>query len=155
MHDRLKSSAEDAQKEKNLKNVTEATIWERDAALWVAEGKVKEHEGARVLAEQRVADFEAKIGEMKLRLAEVERLIWARDKEVVDLKAAFEESEDKFYYMGFVNTKSSSDPVMFQSQRYDFCKGWMAAVNALGVLEESPFKIPKLIPYPEPLPPLV
>ena len=30
---------------------------------------------------------------------------------------------------------------MFQSRRYGFGEEWMAAVNALGVPEESPFRI--------------
>jgi len=29
----------------------------------------------------------------------------------------------------------------------------MAAITSLGVLEESPFRNPEQIPYPEPLPP--
>lgn len=46
------------------------------------------------------------MGEMELSLAEVESLISARDKEVIDLKVALEESEDKFYDMGFADAKS-------------------------------------------------
>lgn len=81
------------------------------------------------------------MGEMELSLAEVESLISARDKEVIDLKVALEESEDKFYDMGFADAKSWSELVMFQSRRYGFGKGWMATVNALGIPEESPFRI--------------
>lgn len=78
---------------------------------------------------------------MELSLAEVESLISARDKEVIDLKVALEESEDKFYDMGFADAESWSEPVMFQSWRYGFGEGWMATVNALGIPEESPFRI--------------
>ena len=46
------------------------------------------------------------MGEMELSLAEVESLISVRDKEVIDLKVALEESEDKFYDMGFADTES-------------------------------------------------
>ena len=95
------------------------------------------------------------MGEMELSLAEVESLISARDKEVIDLKVALEESEDKFYDMGFADAESSSKPVMFQTRRYGFGEGWMAAVNALGVPEKSPFKILEQIPYTKPPPPPV
>lgn len=95
------------------------------------------------------------MGEMELRLAEAGSLISTRDKEVVDLKVALEEREDKFYDMGFADAEGSSEPVMFQSRRYGFGKGWMAAANALGVLKESLFRILEQIPYPEPSPLLV
>ena len=74
---------------------------------------------------------------------------------MAELKVELEESEDKFYDMGFIDVKNLSELVMYQSRRYGFNKGWMAAVNAMGVLEESPFKIPKQIPYPEAPSPLV
>lgn len=95
------------------------------------------------------------MGEMELRLAEAGSLISTRDKEVVDLKVALEEREDKFYDMGFADAEGSSEPVMFQSRQYGFGKGWMAAANALGVQKESPFRILEQIPYPEPSPPPV
>jgi len=86
---------------------------EKDATLWVAEGKVQEHEGAYLLAKQKAANLEAKMSKMELRLAEAESLISSRDKEVVDLKAALEESKDKFYDMGFADVEGSSELVMF------------------------------------------
>ena len=55
------------------------------------EGRAKESEGARTLAEQRVVDLEAKLGKIELRLVEAESVISAKDKEVVDLKVAVEE----------------------------------------------------------------
>ena len=108
-----------------------------------------------MLAKQRATNLKVKLGEMELRLAEAESIISARDKEVAELKVELEESEDKFYDMGFTDVKNLSELVMYQSRRYGFNKGWMAAVNAMGVLEESLFKIPKQIPYPEPPSPLV
>ena len=98
-------------------------------------------------------DLEVEMGEMELSLAEVESLISARDKEVIDLKVALEENEDKFYDMGFADVESSSELVMFQSRLYGFGEGWMAAVNALGVPEKSHFRILEQIPYPKPPPP--
>lgn len=47
----------------------------------------------------------------------------ARDKEIADLKVALEESENKFYDMGFVDTENSYELVMFQSRQYGFGEG--------------------------------
>ena len=30
--------------------------------------------------------------------------------------------------------------MIFQAQKFGFIEGWMAAVNAIGLLEDSPFK---------------
>lgn len=43
---------------------------------------------------------------MEVRLVRTASIISARDKEVVDLKATLEESEDKFYDMGFANAEN-------------------------------------------------
>nr|POE86820.1 hypothetical protein CFP56_45551 [Quercus suber] len=116
MQDRLRSLVEYTKKEKAFKEVAKATMQEKNAALWVTKGRVKEHEGFYVLAEQRATDLGVKMGEMKLRLAEAESIISTRDKEVVDLKVALEESEDNFYDMGIVDANNSSEPIMFQSR---------------------------------------
>ena len=126
---------------------------EESAAFEATKGKARELEGAHTLVEQRAADLEVKFREIELRLAEAKSIILAKDKEVADLKVAMEESENKFYDLGFADAENSSDPIMFQSQRYGFGEGWMAAVTALSVLEESPFRNPEQIPYLEPLPP--
>lgn len=97
--------------------------------------------------------METKLGEMELRLAGVESIISTRDKEIVELKAALEESENNWYNMGFANAENSTESVMFQSRQYEFGEGWMAAVSTLGVLNESPFRNPNQIPYPKPPPP--
>lgn len=88
--------------------------------------------------------------EIELRLVEAESIISARDKEIAKLKAALEESENKWYNMGFADTKNSAKLVMFQSRKYRFEEGWMAAVLAMGVPEDSPFRDADQIPYPEP-----
>ena len=113
MEDRLKTLAEEAEKEKVLMEVAKATIREKGAALEAIEGRARESEGARTLAEQRAVDLEAKLGKIELRLAEAKSVISARDKEVVDLKVAVEERKHKFYDMGFADTKNSSESIMF------------------------------------------
>ena len=77
-----------------------------------------------------------------MRLAQAKSVISARDKEVVDWKVAMAQSEDKFYNMGFADAENSSEPIMLESRRYGFREGWMAAINALGLLEDSTFRDP-------------
>lgn len=68
----------------------------------------------------------------------------------MDLKIIVVQSEDKFYNMGFVDVENSGECIILESRCYGFGEGWMAAVNALDLLEESPFKDPEQIPLPEP-----
>ena len=62
-----------------------------------------------------------------MRLARAESIISARDKEIAELKAALDESKNKWYNMGFTDVENSTEPVMFQSWKYGFEEGWMAA----------------------------
>ena len=42
--------------------------------------------------------------------------------------------------MGFADVENSNEPIMLDSLHYGFGEGLMAAVNTLGLLEDSPFK---------------
>jgi len=42
--------------------------------------------------------------------------------------------------MGFADAENSNEPIMLDSLRYGFGEGLTTAVNALGLLEDSPFK---------------
>ena len=154
MEDRLKSATEEADKEKALKEVAEATAREKSVAIQNAEERARIAEGTRILAEHKAVEMETKLGEIKLRLAEAESINSPSDKEIAELKVTLEEGENKFYNMGFTDAENSVEPVMFQSRRYGFNEGWEVAVLALRVPEDSPFINPDQIPYPEP-PPLV
>lgn len=77
-------------------------------------------------------------------------MVW--DKEIADLKVAVTQNEQKFYNMGFIDAENSNGAVMFESQRYGFGEGWIAAVNALHLLEKSPFRDPEQIPLSKPPP---
>lgn len=85
-------------------------------------------------------------------MAGVESLNLVKDKEITELKAALEASEDKWYNVGFADAKNSAKPIMFQSRKYGFSEGRMAALAAIGVLEDSLLKNPDQVPFPEPLP---
>lgn len=90
------------------------------------------------------------MGEAELRLADAKSIISARDKEIAELKAALEESENKYYNMGFNDAENLAEPVMFENRKYGFDEGWLAAMLAMGVPEDSPLRNPNQIPYPEP-----
>ena len=87
-------------------------------------------------------------------MADAERLNSIKDKEIAELKIALEASEDKWYNVSFADVKNSIKPVMFQSRRYEFGEGWMAALVALGVSKDSPLKNHDQVPYPKPPPPV-
>ena len=96
-----------------------------------------------------MAEIATKLEEVELKLARAKSLSSAKDKKITKLKTALEASEDKWYNAGFVDTENSTKPVMFQSRRYGFGEGWMAELLAAGVPEDSPFKNPNQVPYPE------
>ena len=81
-------------------------------------------------------------------------IITTRDKEIAELKAALEESENKYYNMRFNDAENLAEPVMFENRNYGFNEGWMAVVIAMELLEDSLFRNPNQIPYSEPPPPL-
>lgn len=105
------------------------------------EERVRDFERACVLAKQKATGLETKLGGIELKLVGAESVISARDKEVADLKVSMEESENKFYNMGFADAENSSESIMFQSRGYGFGEGWMAIMSALSVPKESPSEI--------------
>lgn len=150
---RLKGVVEEAKKERDLKEVSEANLRELGATLAASKRRAEEAERAYAAVEKRPADLEGKLGKAEVWLAQADSVISARDKEVANLKEAVVESKDKFYNMGFADAENSSKPIMLESWHYGFGEGWMAAMNALGLPEDSPFKDTDKIPYLEPLPP--
>ena len=140
---------EEADKERALKEVSEANLRDLGTTLATTERRATEAKTACTLAEQRAAGLEGKLGEVEMKLTQAERLIFAQNKEMADLKATVAKSEDKFYNMGFANAENSKEPIMVESQWYRFRDGWMAAVNAMGLLEDYAFRDLEQIPYPE------
>ena len=105
---RLKELAEDAEREKALKDVVKANAKEKTKVAATAEKKAAAFEKARVLAEKKSSELEAKLGETELKLAKVASLNIAQAKELADLKAALEACENKWYNEGFTNTENSA-----------------------------------------------
>ena len=83
-------------------------------------------------------------------MAGAKSIITTRDKEIAELKAVLEESENKYYNMGFNDAENLAEPIMFENRKYGFGEGWMATMMAMGLLEDSPFRNPDQIPYLKP-----
>ena len=107
---RLKSVVEEAKMEKALKEVSKATLRDQIAALSTAEKRAIEVENTHASAEKRVAKLERKLVDIEVKLAQVESVNFVREKEVFDLKTTVEESENKFYDMGLLMSRTQVSP---------------------------------------------
>ena len=114
----------------------------------IAAKKVATSEKAKVLVEKRLADMEVKMGETELKLAEAVSLNSSWAEELVDLRAALEGCESKWYNEGFVDAKNSVEPVINEALKLAFKEGWFASLQAVGVPEDSPLKDPDHILFP-------
>ena len=112
------------------------------------EKKAAASEKTKALAEKRLADLEAKVGETKLKLAEAESLNTVRAEELADLRAALEGCESKWYNEGFADAENSVELVINEARKLALKDGWFAALQAVVVLEDSPLKDPNQIPLP-------
>lgn len=56
--------------------------------------------------------------------------------------------EQVFYNMGFKDAENSAGLLIFQSRKLKFMEGYMVAVNAISLLDTSPFKDVNQIPLP-------
>ena len=74
LNERLKELAEDAEREKALKDVVVATTKEKSKAIEATEKRVQSAEKARLVAKKKLTEVEVKLGSAKLKLAEAESL---------------------------------------------------------------------------------
>ena len=56
--------------------------------------------------------------------------------------------EQKWYNEGFADAEQSAEPVVAQARKLGFEAEWFAALQALGVPEDSPLRDPGQIPFP-------
>ena len=68
--------------------------------------------------------------------------------ELAYLRAALEDCEEKWYNEGFTDTENSVEPVVNQARKMGFEARWFAALQDLGVPEDSPLRDPGQIPFP-------
>ena len=69
-------------------------------------------------------------------------------EELADLKAALEACENKWYNEGFADAENSAESVVRQAPTLGLEEGWLAALQAMGVPEDSPLRNPNQIPFP-------
>ncbi|KAL0013011.1 hypothetical protein SO802_000080 [Lithocarpus litseifolius] len=152
--ERMNELAEDAEREKALREVAAETARERSTAAENAERRAQSEEKAKQQAERRVAELKEKLSGLELKLAQAESLAMAHADEVADLKATLEACEEKWYNEGFADAENSVEPVVSQARAHGFEEGWLAALRAVGVPGGSPFWISENIPRPTSLNPV-
>ena len=106
-----------------MKDAVEAASKERAKIAATVEKKATASDKAKALAEKRLVDLEAKVGEIELKLAEAKSLNIARAGELADLRAALEGCESKWYNEGFANTENSVEPVINEARKLAFKEG--------------------------------
>ena len=143
----MKELAKDAEREKALKDVAEANAKEKTKTAAATEKKAITSEEARALAKKRSSELKTKLGETKLKLAKAVSWNTAQAKELANLKAALEANENKWYNEGFTDTENSAEPVINEAWKLAFEEGWLVALQALGVPEDSPLKNLNQIPF--------
>ena len=129
--ERMNELTKEAEWEKVLKDVANATAQDKGKAAKVTKKKAQSSEKARLLAEKRSTEMEAKFGETELNLVQAESLNLAHAKEVANLKMALKACESKWYDEGFVDAEGFAD--VYQAWVHGFKEGWMATFQALGV----------------------
>ena len=110
--ERLKEHAKDADWEKALKVVANATAKEKGKIAEVAEKKAQSLEKARLLVERKLAEAEDKLRGVELKLEKAGGLNLAQAEEIADLKAALEVCENKWYDEGFADAENFVEPIV-------------------------------------------
>lgn len=82
-----------------------------------------------------------RVKESNTKLAKALSLVTARSAEMEAMKKRHVEDKQKFYNMGFFDTKDSLTDMVTRHS-------WVAALDALKVPLNSPFRVVERIPYP-------
>ena len=118
-----KGVMEEAEKEKALKQATEASFNEKSLELNVVKRWAITAERAQELAEQKAKDLQGKLNEVEVKLAKAVSLVSAHDKELVDLKETMKTCEQVYYNIGFKDVENSTGPMIFLARKFGFAKG--------------------------------
>ena len=145
-----KDLAEEADREREAREMAVKTVKEKMKAADTAEKKATTVEKNRALAEKRSAELLAKQNETDVKLVEAISLNTAQAEELADLRVALEACKEKWYNEGFVDAENFVEPIVNQARRMGFEVGWFTALRVLGVLEDSPMRDPDQIPFPSP-----
>ena len=137
-----------------MKDVVVTTVKDKGKVAETVEKKAQAFEKAHILANKRLTKMDVKLGGMELKLAKARSLNLTQTNEIADLKAALEACEEKWYNEGFADAENSMEPIVYQARRHGFGEGWMTALQAMGVPDDSPLRNPKQIPFSAPPPPV-
>lgn len=125
-------------------------IWnEKTLKLNSAKNQSTTTETAWKVAEKSAEELQAKLNEIEVKLAMVSSLVTTHEKELDDLKEIMKNCKQEFYNMRFRDTENSAGPVIFQFRNFGFMEGWMAVVNAIGLLDNSPYRDASQVPLPK------
>ena len=149
---RARDLAEENEREKGARESAVKSAKEKLKAAESAEKKAAAAEKNRVLAEKRYAELLTKLNETKVKLAEAISLNTFNADELTDLRAALATAEQKWYDVGFADAENSAEPVVARARNMGFEAGWFAALQAMGVLEDSHLRDLGQIPFPSPAP---
>ena len=152
-NERLKELAKDADREKALKEVANATAKEKLKAVSTAQKRTQSSKKAHLPVEEKVAEVEGWLEGVELKLAKAASLNLAQANQIADLRSALEAYENKWYDDSFVNAEKSAKPVVYQARLHRFKEGWLTALQVMGVPKDSPLRDLGQIPYPAPPPP--
>ena len=143
--------AKEVEREKGARESAAKTVKEKLKAAESVEKKAAAAEKNRVLAEKRCAELLAKQNETDLKLAEAISLNTSNAEELANLRAALAACEQKWYNEGFFDAEKSTESIMAQAWNLGFEAGWFAALQALGVPEDSHLRDLGQIPFPSPV----
>ena len=149
---RARELAEAKERAEEARESAVKTAKEKLKAAESAEKKAATAEKNRSLAEKRCADILAKQHETEVKLAEALSLNTSNAEEIADLRAGLAAAEQKWYDFGFADAENSAEPVVARARNMGFEAGWFAALQAMGVPEDSHLRDPGQIPFPSPAP---
>ena len=157
MASRARDLTEEVDREKGARESAAKTAKEKLKAAESAEKKAVARKKAvaaeknRALEDKRCSELLAEQNETDVKLAKAISLTTSQVEELTYLRAALEACKQKWYNEGFADAEKSEEPVVSQARRLGFKAGWFAALQALGVPEDSPLRDPGQIPFPSPV----
>ena len=144
----MKDLTEEVDQEKACKEEAVKAAKEKTKIAKSAEKRVAAAKKSRASTEKKSAELVTRQNETEVKLAKTASLNSTLSEEVADLRSALETCESKWYDEGFADAEKSVEPVVMQARQLSFWEGWMAALQALGVPDDSPLRDPGQIPIP-------
>ena len=124
----MKDLTEEVSREKAGKEVAVEAAKEKTNIVESTEKRASATEKSRASVEKKSAELMVWQNETEMKLAKTGSLNSTLSEEVVDLWAALEACESKWYDEGFANADKSVEPAIMQARQVSFREGWMAAL---------------------------